>query len=298
MTNITANGIQIEYDTFGDRAAAPLLLVMGLGAQMIAWDPDFCGQLADAGHHVIRFDNRDVGLSTKFGHRGSPDMLAAIAARDAGRAIDDPPYLLSDMADDAAGLLYALAIPAAHIVGASMGGMIVQAMAVQHPACVLTMTSIMSTTGDPGLPPAKAEALAMLTRPAAPEREARIAQGVESAKVNGSPGFPFDEAKIRERAGLAYDRCFYPEGMARQMVAIIASGSRREALRGVRAPTLVIHGAADPLVPAEGGKDTAAAIPGAELLIIEGMGHDLPRGAWPVMIDAITRLTSRVPARV
>ena len=301
MPNVTANGIQIEYDTFGPRDADPLLLVMGLGAQMIAWDEEFCEMIAAKGHHVIRFDNRDVGLSTKFDHLGMPDIPAIFAARAQGNPVENAPYLLDDMADDAAALLGALGIERAHIVGASMGGMIVQAMAIRHPKHVVSMTSIMSTTGNPALPQAKPEAMAVLTTPAAEDREGRIAQGLASQKVIGSTGFPFDEARFRERAEMAYDRCFYPAGMMRQMAAIMASPSRKEALGSVRVPSLVVHGDIDPLVPVEGGKDTAEAIPGAELLIIPGMGHDLPREVCPTIVDAMARTAAKArqsaPAR-
>ncbi len=293
MPNVTANGIQIEYDTFGPRDADPLLLVMGLGAQMIAWDEEFCEMIAGQGHHVIRFDNRDVGLSTKFDHLGMPDMPAIFAARAQGKPVENAPYLLDDMADDAAALLGALGIERAHIAGGSMGGMIVQAMAIRHPKRVVSMTSIMSTTGNPELPQATPEAMAVLTTPAAEDREGAIAQGVASAKVIGSTGFPFDEARVRERTAAAYDRSFYPAGMMRQMAAIMASPSRKEALRSVRVPSLVVHGDIDPLVSVEGGKDTAEAIAGAELLIIEGMGHDLPRGAWTTIVDAMAKNAAR-----
>ncbi|MBI5948645.1 MAG: alpha/beta hydrolase [Chloroflexi bacterium] len=293
MPNVTANGIQIEYDTFGSRNADPLLLVMGLGAQMIGWDEEFCEMVAGRGHHVIRFDNRDVGLSTKLDHLGMPDMAAIFTARAQGKPVENPPYLLNDMADDAAALLEALGIGRAHIVGASMGGMIVQAMAIRHPKRVASMTSIMSTTGNPELPQAKPEAMAVLTTPAAEDREGRIAQGVAASRTIGSTGFPFDEERAKKRAAMSYDRCFYPVGMMRQMAAIMASPSRKEALRSVKAPSLVIHGDIDPLVPVEGGKDTAEAIPGAELLIIEGMGHDLPPGAWGTVVEAMARNAAR-----
>lgn len=291
MANIAANGIQIEYDTFGTPGASPLLLVMGLGAQMIAWDEAFCEQLADAGHHVIRFDNRDVGLSTHLDGAAGGDIMAAMAAQAAGKPVVSA-YLLADLADDAAALLGALGIPAAHIVGASMGGMIVQEMAIRHPDRVLTMTSIMSTTGAPDLPPAKPEVMARLMGPVPEGREAIIASAIESSRVFSSTGFPFDEAKVRERAERAYDRRHDPAGMARQLVAILASGSRRERLKRVTAPTLVIHGVADPLVPIEGGRDTAASIAGARMLEIEGMGHDLPVGAWDEIVTAIAELTA------
>jgi pimeloyl-ACP methyl ester carboxylesterase len=212
--------------------------------------------------------------------------MEAMTAMASGQPVRSA-YRLHDMADDAAGLLDALEIGAADVVGASMGGMIAQMVALLHPARVRTLTSIMSSTGAPDLPPAKPEAMQVLLTPAPTDRAGNVERAVQASRVIGSPGFPFDEARVRERAARAYDRCFHPQGMARQMVAIVASGPRREALRAVRAPTLVIHGTADPLVPVEAGIDTAKSIPGAELLLIEGMGHDLPAGAWPRVIDAI-----------
>ena len=286
MPALKANGIQIEYDTFGHREADPLLLIMGLGGQLTLWDEDFCRGLAGGGHFVVRYDNRDVGLSTKFEHAGTPKVLEMMQRAASGQA-PEAPYMLADMADDAAGVLDALEIDAAHVVGASLGGMIAQTVAIRHPARVRTLVSMMSTTGNPELPPAKPEAMAMLMRKPAGSREEAIEAAVEGGRVMAGPGFPFDEARARERAARNYDRSFYPQGIARQLAAVIASGSRVEALAGVRAPTLVVHGDADPLVPLEGGRDTARAIPGAELLVIEGMGHDLPVGAFPRLIAAI-----------
>jgi pimeloyl-ACP methyl ester carboxylesterase len=286
MPSALSNGIRIEYETFGAPSADPLVLIMGLGAQMLLWDEELCEQLAARGHFVIRFDNRDVGLSTKFDHAGTPDLMALVAALQSRRPVAAP-YTLDDMADDAAGLLDALGLAAAHLVGASMGGMIAQTVAFRHPGRVRTLTSIMSTTGDPSLPPARPEAMGMLMVTPPAERAAAIEHAVRVWRTIGSPGFPFDEPRIRDRAGRQFDRCFHPAGTARQLAAVLAHGSRRARLRDVRAPTLVIHGSEDPLVPVEGGKDTAAAIPGAELLIIEGMGHDLPRGAWGRIVDAI-----------
>lgn len=292
MAQASANGIQIEYDTFGDRSGRPLLLVMGLGAQMTAWDREFCELLAERGHYVIRYDNRDVGLSTKFEFSGPPKVAAAMAASQAGEKVDAA-YTLSDMARDGFGLLDALDIPRAHIAGASMGGMIVQQMAIEQPDRVLTMTSIMSTTGNPALPPAKPEAMARLLVPPPTEREAAIEHRVMTSKVIGSVPGVIDEDRLRRLAAEAYDRSFYPDGMGRQLVGIVASGPRHEKLREVQVPTLVIHGEIDPLVPLEGGKDTAASIPGAQLLVIEGMGHDLPPAYWGRIVDAISAHTAR-----
>ena len=290
MAQARANGIDLEYETFGRPSDPALLLVMGLGAQMILWPDEFCEQLSQRGRYVIRFDNRDVGLSTKMGHLGVPDMMKLAAAAMMRQPIE-PPYYLSDMGNDAIGLLDALKIDRAHIVGASMGGMIVQQMAIDHPQRVRSVTSIMSTTGNPNLPPARPEAMAALMTPSPPDRAGAIERGLNVFRVIGSPGFPFEEPLFRRWAELAYDRCFYPDGVMRQMAAILGSGSRAEKLRSVRMPALVIHGAADPLVTVEGGRDTAESIPGAELLVIDGMGHDLPRGAWPRMLDAIGKVS-------
>jgi pimeloyl-ACP methyl ester carboxylesterase len=286
--SVRANGIDIVYDTFGHPSALPMLLVMGLGGQMVAWDEEFCAALAAHGYWVIRFDNRDIGLSTKFDEAGVPDILALMQAQAQGEAIQSP-YLLRDMADDAVGLLDALEIESAHVVGVSMGGMIVQAMAIHHPDRIRTMTSIMSSTGDPDLPPPTPEAMAILVTPAPTERAANIEHSVQTWRVLNGPGFPLDETLTRERAGQAFDRGLSPEGTVRQLAAILASGSRKEVLRSVTIPTLVIHGDADPLVPVEGGIDTANSVPDAELMIIEGMGHNLPPAVAPQVIEAIVR---------
>jgi pimeloyl-ACP methyl ester carboxylesterase len=288
MPRVSANGIELEYEVFGDEAAAPLLLVMGLGAQMIAWDDAFCTQLAARGFRVVRFDNRDVGLSTKT-EGPLPDIMACLGG-DASSAT----YTLDDMADDAVGLLDVLGIPAAHIVGVSMGGMIVQTIAIRHPDRVLSLCSIMSTTGAPDVGQPTAEAMQELLRPVSTTKEAYLEASVSSSKVIGSTGFPFDEARARERAELHYDRCYHPMGVARQLAAIIAHGDRTEALAGVTVPTVVIHGDADPLVTPTGGEATAKAVPGAEHIVIEGMGHDLPEGAWPRILDAIVTNASKV----
>jgi pimeloyl-ACP methyl ester carboxylesterase len=292
MAQLKSNGLSFEYETFGDRGARPLLLVMGLGAQMILWDEDFCRALADSGHWVVRFDNRDVGLSAKLDAAGTPNVLDLMQKVTSG-AKPEVPYSLDDMADDTAGVIGALGLESAHVVGASMGGMIAQTLAYRHPQRVRSLTSIMSSTGDPSLPPAKPEAMAVLLAPPPTTRDAAIEAQVKTWRAIGSPGFPFDEAYVRARGARVYDRCFNPAGTARQLAAILTHGSRRARLAGVRAPTLVIHGEADPLVPVEGGRDTAAAIPGAELLTIEGMGHDLPQGAWPRIVAAISAHTER-----
>ena len=291
MANVQANGIQIEYDTFGDRSGRPLLMVMGLGAQMIHWRAEFCEQLADAGHFVVRFDNRDVGLSSKLEAAGLPDMAAIMGQMAAGQPISAP-YSLDDMADDAFGLLDALDIPSAHICGASMGGMIVQAMAIRAPRRVNSLTSIMSSTGNRELPPAKPEAMAALMSPAGANRSEMLARSITVSKVIGSPGYPADRAEVEARAVEAFERSFYPVGVARQMVAVFSHGNRKSALQQLDIPALVIHGQADPLVPVEGGIDTHEALRGSQLMLIEGMGHDLPRQVWPRIVTGITQLTS------
>lgn len=296
MPNVSANGITIEYDTFGRPGDPPLLLIMGLGAQMILWDEEFCGALAKRGYFVVRFDNRDVGMSTKLDHLGMPDFAAAMVAAAARQPFAGAPYLLSDMAHDAAGLLDALSIDKAHVVGASMGGMIAQTLAIQHPPRVRSLTSIMSTTGNPDLPPPSPQAMAVLLTPPPPDRASAIEHAVRVFRTIGSPGFEFDEDFVRRRAERSYDRGFTPMGVVRQLVAILSSGSRKDALGAVKIPALVIHGADDPLVPVNGGRDTAESIPGAELLIIEGMGHDMPKVIWPRLVDAIATHAARAAA--
>ena len=292
MPNVTANGIRLEYDTFGGNSAPPLLLIMGLGAQMILWDDEFCEQLAAKGLYVIRFDNRDIGLSTKMDADGVPDITQAVAAA-LGGAVVEASYTLDDMADDAAGLLETLGIGEAHVCGASMGGMIAQTFAIRHPGRISSLISIMSTTGDLGLPQGTPGAMAALLAPAPAEREGAIEHSMNIGRAIAGPGFPLDEERMRDKATRSFDRCFHPEGMARQLLAVLAHGDRTSALGSVTTPTLVIHGVADPLVPVECGRATAEAVPGADLLEIEGMGHDLPVGAWPQIVDAIFAHTSK-----
>jgi pimeloyl-ACP methyl ester carboxylesterase len=256
---------------------------------MISWPEDFCEELARRGHHVVRFDNRDVGESTHLHEAGKVDVTAVLRG-DTSTA----PYTLSDMADDAAGLLDALEIDAAHVVGASMGGMIAQTFALEHTDRVRSLTSIMSTTGDPSLPQATPEAMAVLLQPSAGSREELVSRAVETYRVLGSPGFEIDEDYLRERAGRSWDRGYDPPGFGRQLAAIYASGNRTERLRTLRVPALVVHGADDPLIRPAAGRATAGAIDGAELVVIDGMGHDLPRGAWPRIVDAIAALVERV----
>jgi pimeloyl-ACP methyl ester carboxylesterase len=279
-----AGDVELAYETFGDPAAPPVVLVMGLGMQMLGWPLDFCTALAEE-HFVVRFDNRDVGLSTHFDELPPGDPMAVLAGD-----VSSAAYRLSDMAADVIGLLDALGLARVHLVGASLGGMIVQAVAIEHPERVASLTSIMSTTGDRSVGTPTPEAAELLMRPSPPDREGAIERSLESARIIGSPGFGIDEAAIRERSALSYDRRYDPVGTSRQFAAILASGDRTDALRRLDVPALVIHGDADVLVGVSGGRATAAAIPGSELLVIEGMGHDLPRGAWPTIIAAISRL--------
>jgi len=293
MPRASANGIEIEYEAFGRASARPLLLTMGLGAQMVLWDEELCEDLAARGHYVIRYDNRDVGLSTKFEECGTPDLMSLMLRRADAPA---PPYTLDDMADDAAGLLDALGLESAHVCGASMGGMIVQTLALRHRDRVRSMTSIMSTTGNPELPAANPAVTARLLMEPARSREEAIERTVETFKVIGSPGFEFDEIGVRRKASISYDRCFLPSGQVRQLAAILRQPNRVPALRTLRMPVLVVHGEADPLVPVEGGVDTASAIPGAELMLVPGMGHDMPRAVQPDLVERITALTARADA--
>lgn len=292
MPNVAANGIRIEYETHGDPSGRPLLMIMGLGSQLVGWEESFCDQLADAGHWVVRFDNRDVGLSTLFESFGPVNALEVMAKLRDGEPVELP-YTLDDMADDTAALMDALKLERAHVLGASMGGMIAQTVAVRHPQRVRSLISVYSSTGNPEVPPASPEAMETLLEPAVDEREAHIEAGLRSWKVICSPGFPFDAERIRDRVTRSFDRCHHPEGSSRQLAAILSAGNRKEALRSVTAPTLVIHGDGDCLVQVEGGRDTADAIPGAELLIFEGMGHDLPRELWPRLVSAISAHTEK-----
>jgi pimeloyl-ACP methyl ester carboxylesterase len=280
VPKVKANGIDIEHLTDGDPAGQPLLLVMGLGAQLITWPQGFVDGLCERGFFVIRFDNRDCGLSTKL--QGTPDITALFTG-DASSA----PYLVEDMADDAAGLLSELGLPKVHVVGASLGGMITQALAIHHQDRFLSVCSIMSTTGNRAVGAPTGEAIAALLRPVASSREEAIEASVAGSKVIGSPGYPADEAILRSRAAAAYDRSYCPEGTARQLAAVLASPDRTEGLRGVQLPFLVLHGEADPLVTISGGQATAEAVPDAKLITYPGVGHDLPELLWPDFSDAI-----------
>ncbi|MFX0135677.1 MAG: alpha/beta fold hydrolase [Candidatus Hodarchaeota archaeon] len=292
MPKAKVNDIEIEYDTFGDPSSKPILLIMGLGAQMINWDEKFCEKLVECGFYVIRFDNRDVGLSTKFEEVGEPNLMNLFISVQNGEKIEAP-YTLEDMADDAIGLLDAINIDKAHICGMSMGGMIAQVIAYRHPSRVLSLISISSSTGDPDLPRPKPEAMQVLIKPVSKEREAIIEDGVNRMRIIHGNGLPFDEERARKFVAASYDRSAYRQGFGRQIAAVIAAGNRKPALASITAPTLVIHGTEDPLMPPDGGKDTAEAIPGAELLIIEGMGHSIPVEVWPRVLDAITENASK-----
>jgi pimeloyl-ACP methyl ester carboxylesterase len=283
-----AGDVEIAYETFGDPADSTLLLIMGLGVQMLGWDVGFCEMLAERGFRVVRFDNRDVGRSTWIDGGPAPDVMAVMAGD-----FSSAGYLLADMAGDAAGLLDGLEVPAAHVVGASMGGMIAQTLAILHPERVLSLTSIMSTTGDPSVGQATPEALQVLMNTPPDEREGFADASVAIYTTIGSRGFAVDKDAIRQRALESFDRGHNPLGVGRQLVGIIASGDRTPALRKLEIPTQVIHGSDDPLINRSGGEATAAAIPGAQLEVIEGMGHDLPRDAWPRIVDLIVANAAR-----
>jgi len=283
-----ANGIELAYDCFGAADAPPLVLVQGLGCQMIAWDEAFCAQLAAAGYRVIRFDNRDIGRSTWLPQLGVPRIAEMFAAIAQGAAVSAP-YLLGDMAADVAGLLDALAIERAHVVGVSMGGAIAQELALGWPERVRTLTSIMSNTGDAGFPAPAPAALGLLLTPPPLERSAYIADYAKRWRLLRGAGFAPDEAMDAGRAERIFDRGLNPAGVARQLAAIIATPGRARALARLRVPALVLHGDKDPLVHVSGGIATAQAIAGARLQILEGMGHALPMQYWSEVIAALAR---------
>ena len=284
------NGVDLAWDSFGDPGARPLLLIMGLGLQMIAWDDDFCRALAARGFYVIRYDNRDVGLSTSFDAYGDPNPLQVFDELRRKRPVKAP-YLIADLADDAAALLEAVGVRGpAHVVGVSMGGMIAQALAVRHPERVATLTSIMSNTGALDVRGPSFETLSALLAPFPPDRAGFIRRSLELARTLHGPGFPLDAERVRRVAARSFDRAYRPAGVRRQLICIWLSGDRTPALRKLRVPTLVIHGDADRLVPVDGGRATARAISGARLEIIPGMGHELPRAVWPRVIDGVAAL--------
>ncbi len=292
MGQVTANGIRIEAERVGNPNSPALLIVRGLGTQMIQWPETFVDALARE-RNVILFDNRDVGKSQKFDDAGVPDLATLMSGGDA-----DVPYRLKDMAADAVGVLDAFGVERAHVFGMSMGGMIVQHMAAHFPERVRSLISMMSTSGDPSLPPPTRAAMAVLME--APERpddrECVVEHGLTGRRVVGSPVYPDTDEVVRDELGRAFDSCMHPQGVALQMAAIAASGPRVELLKGITAPTLVIHGADDPLVRLEGGRDTARLIPGAALEVIDGMGHDLPGGLVPRLVDLILRHTDKADA--
>ncbi len=283
------NGLEIAYDEFGDSSAPPMLLVMGLGTQMIAWPDPFCEGLAGHGFRVIRFDNRDVGLSTKFHDAESPKMLGMWLKSKLGLRIRNAPYDLYDMAFDAVGLMDELQVPSAHVVGASMGGMIAQILGARHGERVRSLTSIMSTTGNPRLPGPTSEIRKQMffARPKNPDRETLISHSMETLRMIGSPGYPSPDDELRSKVTRSMDRAFYPPGYVRHVAAIVAAGDRSREVSEISVPTLVVHGADDPLVPVACGKDTVARIDGARFEVIAGMGHDLPTALIPELADLI-----------
>ena len=291
MPQAHANGIDIEYECFGRDRDPALLLVSGWSVQLLSWDEALCHQLAELGLRVIRFDNRDCGLSTHL-DGVEYDLVAAVSAQLRGDAVPTPPYRLSDMADDAIGLLDALGIDRAHIAGASMGGMIAQRIAIAHPQRVLSLTSIMSNTGEPGIGDPTPEAFTALFTPPPTTRDAYGDHIAKVARIIGSKTH-FDEGAVRARALAGFDRSYYPEGAMRQSGAVMAETSRAEALAQLRVPTLVIHGRQDPLIGCAAGERTAHLIPGASLLLLEGAGHDLPEPLWPEIVDAIAAHVDR-----
>jgi pimeloyl-ACP methyl ester carboxylesterase len=283
VTVAPANGIEIAYETFGDRQDTPVLLVMGLSTQMLAWQNDFCEALAARHHFVIRFDNRDSGLSTHFGASGNGHPIGALLG------LSRPAYRLVDMACDTAGLVSALGLDSVHLVGVSMGGMIAQNLVLLRPEMVRSLTSISSTTGSLRVgKPRLAVLVKMMTAAPAVDREGAIAATVAMYEKIGSSGFPRETAAIGDIAGRSYDRCYDPAGGTRQFAAILACPDRTRALERVRVPTTVIHGDADPLVNLSGGLATAAAIKDSRLITVPGMGHDLPRPLWPQFVDEIS----------
>lgn len=295
MPNVEANGIRIEYDTFGEASGRPLLLVMGLGQPMLVWHEGFCRLLADRGHFVVRFDNRDSGLSTTFEEAPAASALATAFRFWTGRPLRSP-YSLENMVDDTAGLLDAIGLERAHLVGASMGGIISQAFAAKYPRRTASLTSIMANTGNPRHSMPKPNALWVSLRRPPAERQAFVEYSVRLWRTIGSPGFPFREEYIRRRSAEIHDRGYCPSGLARQLVAVAAAGDRRRDLARITRPTLVLHGEADPLIPVAAGRETASVIPGARLLTFAGMGHDIPFELWPRVVDEISSHVERASA--
>ncbi len=289
------NGIQIEYETFGRPSRPVLLLIAGLSGQLIHWPEAFCEAVSERGYRVIRFDNRDTGLSTKFDEAAVPDIPKTLRALVSGEEVT-PCYSLEDMADDAVGLLDALDIQRAHVCGVSMGGMIAQTMALKAPSRLLSLISIYSTTGNPELPPPTDEVMELLNAPPPADRDAYIEQAMAEYRILSGSGLPFDEDFHRKIITRAARRSFYPQGVARQIVTLLTQPNRKPDLSSVSTPTLIIHGDEDPLYPIEAGKDAADAIPGAAFLAIKGMGHDLPKmdKHWLKISDAMVDHMAKV----
>lgn len=296
LKRVPANGIEIAYETFGDRGAPPLVLVMGLGTQMLAWPDELCEDLAGRGHHVVRFDNRDVGASTHLKGVRAPNVAQIVAKR------RRPPYTIDDMADDALGLIHALELGPVHLVGASLGGFIAQTAALRRPEALRSLTLIMTSTGSRRVGQADPRLLGRLLKGRlATSREEAMDAVIETFRVIGSKGYALDEERLRDVGGRSYDRGYDPGGYRRQLAAVVAQPNRTDELRRLRLPTLVMHGLHDPLVAASGGLALARVIRGARFVGFSGMGHDLPRELWPEFADHITRLVRRAeepqPAR-
>ena len=291
---ISANGIALEVEDHGSPQGEPLLLIMGLGMQLVAWHADFVAMLVARGYRVIRFDNRDIGLSQKFDHLGVPNLALDSLKYAVGMKVKAP-YSVADMADDAAALLDVLGIPAAHICGASMGGMIAQQLAARHPERVKSLTLIMTSSGSRRLPgPSMKVRSALISRPKDPKNlQSIIEHYVKLYRLIGSPGYPASEAYLNERLGMSVRRSHRPQGTARQMVAIAADGNRTTLIKGIKVPTQIIHGKQDPLVPVAAGIDLAAKISGAKIDLIDGMGHDLPVELWPRFVAGIDAAAGR-----
>lgn len=296
MTKVRANGIELEYDETGPANGIPFLMINGFGSQMTSWSDEFRQSLAGSGLRFIRFDNRDVGLSQKW-HGIVPNAREVLDAVRDGRK-PEIPYTLNDMAADAAGLLDVLGIESAHIAGASMGGMIAQLVALDHPAKTRSLISIFSTTSDPSLPPSSPDALAALTTPPpAQDRASVVAHGLKGRRTYATTRFPFDEQRVGALIGAAYDRSYYPEGTSRQYAAIMASPPRSERLKSLKVPTLVLHGSADTLLRPDCGRHTARCIPGSEYHEIEGWGHDMPPPMVPLVTSLIVPFVQKVESQ-
>ncbi len=297
MPHVRANGIDIAYESSGRDGDPTILLIKGLNTPLTGWPDSLCSGLAARGFRVIRFDNRDVELTTHLPELGAPDLAAMMAKVRAGASVVAP-YALDDMASDAAGLLAALGIESAHIVGSSMGGMIAQLVALNHPEATRSLVSIMSSSGRRGLPPARPAAMqALMTLPKSSSRDDRLATAIAAVKAIGSPGFPATNEELIRSLGRSIDRTpFDPPAAARQMAAIVAAPPRHDRLKTLTIPALVIHGADDPVIPAAHGEDAAQSIPGAELLIIPGAGHDFNEALTPVYLEAIGGFVARVEA--